>query len=69
MDNNILSKSSFLFQSFGSEEDATQNVLVLTKFALTIMDSLQEINNQSFQKFHLRIGKQYNKFYIKICSV
>ncbi|XP_071038292.1 adenylate cyclase type 2 isoform X2 [Parasteatoda tepidariorum] len=44
------------YESFGPEEDATQNVLVLIKFAMTIMDSLEEINKQSWQKFHLRIG-------------
>ncbi|GIY89374.1 hypothetical protein CEXT_791322 [Caerostris extrusa] len=48
------------YESFGPEEDATQNVLAMTRFALTIMDALQEMNRkdwqQNFQRFHLRIG-------------
>ncbi|KAG8183473.1 hypothetical protein JTE90_001041 [Oedothorax gibbosus] len=44
------------YESFGPEEDGTQNVLVLTKFAMTIMDALRELNSQSWQQFHLRIG-------------
>ncbi|PRD29276.1 UNVERIFIED_CONTAM: Ac76E [Trichonephila clavipes] len=44
------------YESFGPEEDATQNVLVMTKFALTIMDALQEMNRKNWHQFHLRIG-------------
>ncbi|XP_035212478.1 adenylate cyclase type 2-like isoform X3 [Stegodyphus dumicola] len=44
------------YESFGPEEDGTQNVLVMTKFAMTIMDVLQEMNRHSWQQFHLRIG-------------
>ncbi|GFS80151.1 adenylate cyclase type 2 [Nephila pilipes] len=44
------------YESFGPEEDATQNVLVMTKFALTIMDALQEMNRKNQHQFHLRIG-------------
>ncbi|CAL1301147.1 unnamed protein product [Larinioides sclopetarius] len=45
------------YESYGQqEEDAAQNVLVLTKFAMTIMDALQEMNERFRQHFHLRIG-------------
>ncbi|XP_054714363.1 adenylate cyclase type 2-like [Uloborus diversus] len=44
------------YESFGPEEDGTHNVLVMAKFAMTIMEALQEINCHTWQQFHLRIG-------------
>jgi len=41
-----------------SEDGVCQNIILMTEFALALMTSLEKFNNNSFNLFKLRIGKQ-----------